>query len=142
MRTGIGIYVKNSKEAVELYKEAFGLELGYHVLNPDGSYFHSELNRDGQEVFDVIESPVKNHDDSTVQVGVILDSEADVRKAYALLCEGGKIETPIGPLPWSPCAATVKDRFGVWWYITAPQHHPADGYDPTAPWEPDMYKKP
>ena len=38
MRTGIGIYVKNSAEAVDLYKAAFGLELGYHVKNPDGSY--------------------------------------------------------------------------------------------------------
>ncbi len=142
MKIGVGIYVKNSAEAVELYKEAFGLELGYHVLNPDGSYFHSELNRDGKEILDVIESPVERHDDSTVQVGVILDSEADVRKAYALLSEGGEIETPIGPLPWCPCAATLKDRFGVWWYISAPQHYPADDYDPTAPWEPDMYKKP
>lgn len=133
MRTGIGIYVKNSKEAVKLYMEAFGLELGYHVLNPDGSYFHSELIRNGQELFSVVESPVERHDDSTVQVGVILDSEADVHKAYSLLSEGGKIETPIGPLPWSPCAATLKDRFGVWWYITAPQHHPADDFDPTAP---------
>lgn len=43
MEIDFGIYVKNSAEAVELYKEAFRLELGYHVKNPDGSYFHSEL---------------------------------------------------------------------------------------------------
>ncbi|MBN1363485.1 MAG: hypothetical protein JW976_01635 [Syntrophaceae bacterium] len=29
---GIGIYAKNSKEAVNLYCKAFGLTLGYHVL--------------------------------------------------------------------------------------------------------------
>lgn len=142
MRVGTGLYVKNSAEAVALYMEAFGLELGYHVLNPDGSYFHSELNRDGREIFSVIESPEEKHAAHTVQVSVILDSEAEVHKAYALLKEGGVVETPVGPLPWSPCAATVMDRFGVWWYISAPQHHPADDYDPTAPWEPGMYKKP
>lgn len=40
---GIGIYVKNSPKAIEMYKSAFGLELGYHVLNNDGTYYHSEL---------------------------------------------------------------------------------------------------
>ena len=30
---GVGIYVKNSPEAVALYQAAFGLTLGYHVLN-------------------------------------------------------------------------------------------------------------
>ena len=28
---GIGIYVKNSPLAITLYREAFGLELGYHA---------------------------------------------------------------------------------------------------------------
>ena len=34
MKTGIGLYVKDRVAAVALYREAFGLELGYHVLNP------------------------------------------------------------------------------------------------------------
>ena len=142
MRIGTGLYVKNSVEAVALYREAFGLELGYHVLNPDGSYFHSELNRDGKEIFSVIEAQRGKAAEHTVQVSVILDSEDEVQKAFALLCEGGVVESPIGPLPWSPCAATVVDRFGVWWYISAPQHYPAADYDPMAPWDPSMYKTP
>lgn len=36
---GMGIYVKNGPKAIELYKAAFGLELGYHVLNNDGTYY-------------------------------------------------------------------------------------------------------
>lgn len=36
---GVGLYVKNSPKAVELYKKAFGLELGYHVMNGDNTYF-------------------------------------------------------------------------------------------------------
>ena len=48
MNIGIGVYAKNSKEAVELYCDVFGLELGYHVLNEDGNYFHSELLKDGE----------------------------------------------------------------------------------------------
>ena len=53
---GVGIYVKNSPKAVELYKSAFGLELGYHVLNDDGTYYHSELTKDGEEFCSVVEA--------------------------------------------------------------------------------------
>ncbi len=142
MKIGTGIYVKNSVEAVELYKEVFGLELGYHVKNPDGTYFHSELYKDGQEILSVVESSNNYMEENIVQLGVTFDSEAAVEKAYDLLSEGGTIKTPLGPLPWSPCAADVIDRFGVWWYITAPQHYPPDDYDSNAPWDSSMYKKP
>lgn len=54
MGIGIGIYVKNSKEAVELYCNVFGLELGYHVLNEDGNYFHSELLKHGAPLATVV----------------------------------------------------------------------------------------
>ncbi|HBG01333.1 MAG TPA: VOC family protein, partial [Firmicutes bacterium] len=53
---GIGVYAIGSKEAVELYRNAFGLELGYHVLNEDGSYFHSELLKDGEPFLAVAEA--------------------------------------------------------------------------------------
>ncbi len=46
---GIGIHVNNSPKAIEVYKAAFGLELGYHVLNDDCTYFHSELMRSDEE---------------------------------------------------------------------------------------------
>jgi len=45
---GVGIYVKNSSKAIEMYKTAFGLELGYRVLNNDGTYYHLELMKNGE----------------------------------------------------------------------------------------------
>lgn len=142
MKIGHGLYVKNSVDAVELYKKVFGLELGYHVKNPDGTYFHSELYKDGEEILDVIESPNGDIKEHTVQLAATLANESEVQRAYVLLSEDGTIKIPIGPLPWSPCAADVIDKFGVWWYITAPQHHPHGDYDPNAPWDSSMYKKP
>lgn len=142
MKIGHSLYVKNSVDAVELYKKVFGLELGYNVKNLDGTYFHSELYKDGEEILDVIESPDGDSKEHTVQLAVTLSNESEVQKAYELLSAEGTIKTPIGPLPWSPCAADVIDKFGVWWYITAPQHHPHDDYDPNAPWDSSMYKKP
>ena len=53
---GIGIYVKDSPRAAALYQAAFGLELGYHVLNKDGTYFHSELSRNNEPFCSVVEA--------------------------------------------------------------------------------------
>jgi PhnB protein len=142
VKIGHGLYVKNSVEAVELYCKVFGLELGYHVKNPDGSYFHSELYKDGVELLSVVESDKSTPRENAVQLGVTLANEAEVQKAYELLSAEGTVNTPIGPLPWSPCAADLIDKFGVWWFISAPMHHPPDDYDHTAPWDPSMYKKP
>lgn len=89
MEIDFGIYVKNSAEAVELYKEAFRLELGYHVKNPDGSYFHSELSKDGKG-FSVVEAQ-----DETIVVHSIDSIEivwkfADEYSAICSLVKGGE----------------------------------------------------
>lgn len=131
MHTGIGLYVKGSAQAVELYKEAFGLELGYHVLNDDGSFFHSELCREGKELISVVENRNEGLKDTIVQVGMLVDNAEQVQKAFDVLSvDAREIDLPVGPLPWSPCATSLTDRFGVWWYISAPQHKPEEDFDP------------
>lgn len=144
MRIDSSLYVKDSAKAVKFYQEVFGLELGYHVQNPDGSFFHSELYKDGVDMLlSVIESPHKaGMEQYTMQLSVTLDSEEEVNRAYKLLSENAKIMTPLGPLPWTPCCAELVDQFGVWWYITAPQHMPPADYDPNLAWDASMYKKP
>lgn len=142
MLVGVGLYVKNSAEAVELYKEAFELELGYHVKNPDGSYFHSELNKDGEGFVSVVEGNHGQEQEHIVQLGVTLATEELVEKAFDILSAGGTVKTEIGPMPWTPCAAEIIDKFGVLWYLTAPQHRPPEDYDPSKPWDASMYKNP
>ena len=128
---GIGIYVKNSPGAVALYRAAFGLELGYHVLNKDGTYFHSELFRGGEPFCSVVEAKqdtfAQRH---PIELGVDFTSRAALEKAFALLADGGRVDMEIGELPWSPCAAIVTDRFGVRWFLSLPQHKPADDWSP------------
>jgi uncharacterized glyoxalase superfamily protein PhnB len=71
MRLGATFYVKNSYEAVEFYKKAFGLTLGFHLsyddieglkawrlaagddYKPHKGYFHAALMHDSEEVFAV-----------------------------------------------------------------------------------------
>lgn len=129
MKLGATLYIKNTVEAVEFYKEAFGMSLGYNEKFEDGTYMHAVLLRDGHEVFAVSES---RNDDfvnamlssslkesrPTMSYGINFDNEDEVRKAYSMLVEGGKVLIPLGSLPWSSCSADVVDKYGVYWCIT------------------------
>ena len=128
---GIGIYVKDSPKAIALYQEAFGLELGYHVLNKDGTYFHSELHRNGEPFCSVVEARQDTYADRhPIELGVNFESHVALEHAFHLLSADGRVEMEIGELPWSPCAAIVRDPFGVKWFLTMPQHKPADDWSP------------
>lgn len=127
---GVGLYVQNSIEAVEMYKSAFGLELGYHVLNKDGSYFHSELYKDGKAALSVVESSEAAPKINPVQLGYTFDEKSELEHAFDILREKGTVIMDICELPWSPCCAEVVDRFGIRWYLTIPQHRPPESFTP------------
>lgn len=127
---GIGLYVKNSAEAVDFYMKTLGMTLGYHVRNKDGSYFHSELHMGGAVALCVVEGKAE-HADTVAQLGIELDSPDDVRRVFdAFVADGAKVDMPVCELPWSPCAASVIDRFGAWWYFSANSHRPEEDFQP------------
>lgn len=128
---GIGIYVKNSPQAAALYQAAFGLEMGYHVLNRDGTYFHAELHRQGKPFCSLVEAAEDTYAARhPIELGVDFATRGALEQAFALLAEEGRVDLPVGELPWSPCAAIVTDRFGVKWFLSLPQHRPAEGWSP------------
>lgn len=131
MGVGIGLYVKNSAEAVETYIKAFHMELGYHVKNDDGSYFHSELWKDGEEMLSVVETKeetqvVRN----PVQLGITFETKEELEYAYKVLSATGIVKMEPCELPWSPWAAEVTDFYGINWYLTLQQHQPEEGFKP------------
>lgn len=128
---GIGIYVKNSPKAVALYQAAFNLTLGYHVLNKDGTFFHSELIRDSEPFCSVVEAKMDTYTDRhPIELGVDFNCRSELERAFSLLSDGGSVVMEVGELPWSPCAAIVIDPFGVRWFLSMPQHRPADDWSP------------
>ena len=129
MKLGATVYIHNTIEAVPVYLEAFGLTLGYNEKFPDGSYMHAALNKDGEEIFCVSES----RNDAYVEMmlrsslkenrpvmsyGLNFQSGDEVKKAFAILKQGGTVMMPVGTLPWSACCAEVVDKYGVYWYLT------------------------
>ena len=120
-RSMMQAYVQGSVQAAALYREAFGAELGYHVVNEDGSFYHAELTVFGQVVSLTearcagnCEAPVTGN---TMQFCFHMEEgqEGLIAKAYEALKEGGAVYFPIGPTDFSPCAFDVTDKFGVRW---------------------------
>jgi len=44
-------------------------------------------------------------------------SEADAKKMFAALSDGGEVRMPLGKTFFSPCFGMVADRFGVAWMV-------------------------
>lgn len=131
MVLGATLYLRNSIDAVSFYMKAFNMSLGYNAKNECGSYLHAELVRDGSTIFAVSESSdeeivkaMLNAQWPTMSLGINLDNDDEIKTAYAMLIDGGRILRPLGPLPWTPLSADVVDRFGVCWYLHVSQHRP------------------
>ena len=45
-------------------------------------------------------------------------SEAEAKRAFAELADGGTVGMPLAKTFWSPCFGMVTDRFGVSWMVT------------------------
>ena len=131
MKIGAILYInaQDSYEAVERYKEAFGLTLGDNWsyedkawgltieddYQPYKGYFHAELMCDGVEVFAVSGEGGRLESGHNVQLALNLGSEEAVKKAFAILSEdaiyAGEISSPV----WNPCVAELVDKYGIWW---------------------------
>ncbi|MCU0923606.1 MAG: VOC family protein [Burkholderiaceae bacterium] len=52
-----------------------------------------------------------------VTLSLTADSEAQARRQFAALAEGGSVFMPMGPTFWSACFGMCSDRFGVQWMV-------------------------
>jgi PhnB protein len=44
-------------------------------------------------------------------------NEAEARRTFAALSEGGQVQMPLTKTFWSPCFGMLSDRFGVGWMV-------------------------
>jgi PhnB protein len=51
------------------------------------------------------------------QVSADSKDEAEVKRLFAALSEGGTVQMPLAKTFWSPLFGMVKDRFGVGWMV-------------------------
>lgn len=58
------------------------------------------------------------------QVSVETKDEAEVRRIYAALSDGGSVQMPLMPTFWSPLFGMCTDKFGVAWMVGVPGESP------------------
>ncbi len=51
------------------------------------------------------------------RLALAVPNEADARKAFDALADGGSVQMPLGKTFWSPCYGMVTDRFGLGWMV-------------------------
>jgi len=131
---GNHVFVRNGVEAVRFYKEAFNLtDEGELWLDDEGYLVHRELLRDGKLFFSISDErhvsdtlkKVKFSDcvKQTMMFMVCFDKEDDLRKAYRVLTDDNSnpyeelLDNPDGTIK---NAVEVIDKFGVFWWLYAP----------------------
>lgn len=123
-RSMMQAYVVGSRDAVALYQKAFDAVLISSYPNKDGTFFHSELDIQG-EVLAVAERNSKSYQKGEANTGNVMQfclhygegKEAEVRKAYDVLKEGATILVPLAPCMFSPLMADFIDKYGIRWCL-------------------------
>jgi PhnB protein len=54
------------------------------------------------------------------QLALSVPTDADARRFFDALADGGSIQMPLTKTFWSPCFGMVADRFGIVWMVTVP----------------------
>ena len=54
-------------------------------------------------------------------MSLTMPTEAEAKRVFAALADGGQAFMPIGKTFWSPCFGMVTDRFGIHWMVTVPE---------------------
>jgi len=54
-------------------------------------------------------------------MSLTMPDEAEAKRVFAALSDGGEAFMPIGKTFWSPCFGMVTDRFGIHWMVTVPE---------------------
>ena len=115
-------------EALEFYKKALGAEVQMMMPFQDnpGRVMHACVVVGG--------GPVMASDGCTdggnapefkgFSLSYDAKDEADAKRRFQALCEGGKVEMPLGETFFAKSFGTVTDKFGVSWMVIAGAKNP------------------
>ncbi|MFC3088406.1 VOC family protein [Tabrizicola soli] len=125
----------NARAALEAYRDLFGgtLEMMTYAQMPEapaemqGSdlILHATLRVGGRSLMASDFPPGMAGDpQKAVSISHEAASEAEARRIFAALSEGGAVIMEFQPTFWSDGFGMVKDRFGTHWMISSPWRQP------------------
>ena len=119
-------------EAVEFYRKALGAEVTFLMRYkdspdppppgciPPGS--ENKVMHASMQIGDttVMASDGQCSGKSSFQgfsLSLVMPNEAEAKRRFDALADGGQVQMPLGKTFWSPCFGMVADRFGVGWMV-------------------------
>jgi PhnB protein len=54
------------------------------------------------------------------RLALTVPTEADAKRSFDALADGGSVQMPLAKTFWSPCYGMVTDRFGLGWMVMVP----------------------
>lgn len=124
-RSMMQAYVTKSDEAVALYQKAFNASLISSYHNEDGTFYHAELDIDG-EILAIAERSstyaIIGEKDITGNIMQFClhygeGNEEKVKNAYEVLKVDAKILMPLAPNEYSSLMTDLIDKFGIRWCL-------------------------
>jgi PhnB protein len=120
------------EEAIEFYRTALGAKLEMLMrfqespeppppgMTPPGwdqKIMHASF-RIGDSLIMASDGCGKSGTFGGFSLSITLPGEAEARRVFTVLAEGGEVGMPLGKTFWSPCFGMVTDRFGLAWMVT------------------------
>ncbi len=128
------LYFRNEcNDAIELYSRAFNTgvieRMRFGDIPPGGGppvpeelkgrILHATL-RFGDNFIRMSDSFGEINDAESERVAIVVEcSEEEVRHAFAVLSEAGRVHMPLQQTFFSPCYGIVVDKYGVMWNLSA-----------------------
>jgi len=53
-------------------------------------------------------------------LSISVPNEAEAKRVFTALSDGGKVNMPLAKTFWSPCFGMAEDRFGIGWMVSVP----------------------
>ena len=126
------------EEAIAFYKQALGAEVkmmmrynqspqpappGMLQAGFENKVMHAEISIQGASIMlsDGCNDAGKM---DGFKLSLSYANEADAKKAFLALSQGGTVEMPIAKTFWSPCFGMLTDKFGLDWMVGVPGEPP------------------
>jgi PhnB protein len=121
-----------TEEAIEFYRRALGAEVMMLMRfkdspepPPPGAVPPGSENKVMHASMRIGETTVMASDGGCgaqqkfqgFSLSLSVPNEADAKRRFDALADGGQVQMPLGKTFWSPCFGMVVDRFGVAWMV-------------------------
>jgi PhnB protein len=120
------------EEAIEFYRKALGAEVDMVMRykdspepTPPGMLAPGFENKVMHSSFRVGSNTIMASDGCSKEdvgfrgfsLSLSVETEAEAKRAFDSLADGGKVTLPLTKTFWSPCFGMLEDRFGLGWMI-------------------------